>query len=317
MDGNTGIWVYGAGAVGSAVGGLLAQAGSDVTLIGRDPHMAAIRDHGLRIDGVWGEHHITSRLDARLAPPEGAPPPAVVFLTVKSYDTRAAADALAPLIGPDTLVVSVQNGVGNVQVLEDVLGAERVIAGMIIIGFEMPAPGRVTVTVQADAIRLGRRGGEPDAAVRRVVDLLRDAGMPAEAEPNIEGVQWGKVLYNSALNPLGAIHECHYGALLAPDSWATIEQIIAEAFAVFAKADILVRWQTAEEYLAYLRDVQIPATFEHRPSMLTDLRERGRTEIDVMNGAIVAAGERVGVPTPVNARLCDMIRERSARPAQS
>lgn len=307
------IWIYGAGAIGSGLGGLLAEAGAAVTLIGRDPHMAAIRERGLHIDGIWGEHHAREGLRALTALPAGEPPPDVVFLTVKSYDTRAAGEALAPHLGPDTLVVSVQNGVGNAELLGELLGAERVIAAMIIIGFAIPEPGRVTVTVEADAIRLGRLGAPPDAAVRHIVDLLRGAGIPAEAEPEIESVQWGKVLYNAALNPLGAIRECHYGALLAPDAWATIEQVIGEAFAVFAAAGIHVRWRTAEEYLAYLRDVQIPVTFEHRPSMLTDLATRGRTEIDVINGAIVAAGARVGVPTPVNARLCEEIRARSAR----
>lgn len=305
------IWVFGAGALGSAVGGMLAEAGQSVTLIGRDPHMAAVRDGGLHIDGIWGEHHVRDGLVAVSAPPIG-PAPDVVFVTVKSYDTAAAAATLRDVIGPDTLVVSLQNGVGNVDVLVDALGEERVIAGMVIIGFELPEPGRVTVTVEADAIRLGWPGRQPDTAVQRIVDLLRSAQLQAEGEAAIEGVQWGKVLYNSALNPLGAILQCHYGALLAPESWAVIEHVIAEAFAVFAAAGIATRWADAEAYLTYLRDVQIPVTFEHRPSMLTDLTARGRTEIDVINGAIVDTGRGVGIPTPVNDTLCRIIRALAA-----
>lgn len=301
------IWIYGAGAVGSGLGGFLAKAGTAVTLIGRDPHMAAIGARGLRIDGIWGEHHVTEHLrPLRAAPADETPD--VVFVAAKSYDTEAAAADLRTRIGPDTLVVSLQNGIGNVQVFERVLGLDRVIAGMVIIGFTIPEPGRVTVTVEADALRFGRPGREPDAAVRRVVDLMRSAELPAEAEADMDAVQWGKVLYNSALNPLGAILRCHYGALLAPEPWAIIGDVIHEAFAVFAAAGIRVKWPDAPAYLTHLRDVQIPVTFDHRPTMLTDVQTRGRTEIDVINGALVTKGARAGVPTPVNATLCRLIR---------
>lgn len=308
------IWIYGAGAVGSGIGGLLAAAGNAVTLIGRDPHMAAVRAGGLHIDGIWGARHVAEHLRPVLAPPP-AETPDLVFVTVKSYDTHAAAEALRHHIGLATTVVSLQNGMGNVEVLQRVLGPERVLAGMVIIGFEIPEPGRVTVTVEADAIRLGRSGMAPDAAVKHAVTLLADAGLPAEAEAHIERVQWGKVLYNSALNPLGAILRCHYGALLAPEPWSIIEQVIAEAFTVFATAGIRTAWPDAPAYLAHLRDTQIPATFEHRPSMLTDLETRGRTEIEVINGAIVAAGARAGVAAPVNSALCQLIRALTRRRA--
>jgi len=308
------IWIYGAGAVGSTLGGYLADAGHAVTLIGRNPHMEAVRAGGLHIEGIWGERHVPDNLDAVTALPEGAPPD-IVFITAKSWDTAATAEALRDHIGPDTLVVSLQNGVGNVATLQEILGPERVVAGMVIIGFEIVEPGRTRVTVQADVMRFGRAGGAPDAKVEHLVHLLTDAGLPAEVEPAMDSVQWGKVLYNSALNPLGAILQCHYGALLAEDTWATIEALITEAFAVFAKAGITVRWATAPEYLAFLRDVQIPATFDHRPTMITDLNTRGRTEVDVINGAIVKAGEQVGVPTPVNSTLCQIVRALSARRA--
>ena len=305
------IWMYGAGAVGSGIGGLLAEAGNEVTLIGREAHMTAIDKAGLRIDGIWGEHHVVERLHPAVAPPPGAPPE-IVFLVVKSYDTRAAAEDLRERIGPDTLVVSLQNGVGNVAVVEDVLGPERIVAGMVITGFEIPEPGRVTVTVEADAMRFGRVGAPPDGRVVRVVDVLRGAGMRAEAEVDMAPVQWGKVLYNSALNPLGALLRCHYGALLAPETWAVIEDVIHEAFAVFAAAGIHTKWPDAPTYVEYLRDVQIPATFDHRPTMLADVEIRGRSEIDVINGALVAEGARAGVATPVNATLCRIIRARCA-----
>lgn len=286
---------------------MLAAAGHEVTLIGRDPHMRAIREGGLHIDGIWGEYHVTERLSPVLAPPEQGRPD-LIFLVAKSYDTLQAATDLQAHLGPDTTVVSLQNGVGNVEALRGVFGPERIVAGMVITGFEIAAPGRVTVTVEADAMRFGRPGGAPDAAVTAVVELLRSAGLRAEAETDIESVQWGKVLYNSALNPLGAILGCHYGALLAPEAWAVIEDVIGEAFAVFRAAGIRVKWAAAADYLAYLRDVQIPVTFEHRPTMLMDVRVRHRTEIDVINGAIVAAGARAGVPTPVNDTLCRIIR---------
>lgn len=305
-DGGAEIWVYGAGAVGSCLGGMLARGGHQVVLIGRDPHMTAVRERGLRIRGLWGDFLVREGLRALTSLPETGRPD-LVLLTVKSYDTAAAAEDLAARLDPAVPVLSLQNGVGNVEILARRLGPGRVLAGMVIIGFEIPVPGEVRVTVQADDIRLGRPGKPPDEVVRNVVSWFRGSGIPAREDPHIESSQWGKVLYNSALNPLGAILRCHYGALLQDASWRVIRSVIHEAYAALAKARVAVPWPTAEAYLSHLRSVQIPATFDHRPSMLVDLERRGRTEIDVINGALVRLGESVEVSTPVNAALCDII----------
>src|SRR5882762_3702849 len=160
------ILVFGAGAVGSTIGGMLAQAGHEVTLVGRDPHMARIAASGLKISGLWGDHHVTT-LKTATAIPEGSFD--TILLTVKAYDTEAAAKTLAPRFPKDIPLVHLQNGVGNAELLIQALGAARVISGMIIIGFQITLAGRTIVTVSADKIKLGRREGAMDTAVEDMV----------------------------------------------------------------------------------------------------------------------------------------------------
>ena len=148
-----------------------------------------------------------------------------------------------------------------------------------------------------------------DAAVATTAQVLAGAGIPCDAVPNVRAYLWAKVLYNAALNPLGALRRVPYGDLVQPAPWATIEQVIGEAFACLAAASIAVFWRTADEYLAYLRDYQVPRTARHRSSMLQDVSRGRRTEIDFINGAIVALGRTYGVPTPVNAALVAQIKE--------
>jgi len=302
------ILIAGAGAVGSGVGGMLAVGGNDVTFLGRDPHMSAIRHDGLCVEGIWGRHHVPS-IRALTSAREIRIPPDLVIVTVKSFDTGAVLEQIAPVMGDRTLVMSLQNGVGNAETIAGNIGWERTLAGMIIIGFEILKPGTVKVTVQADAIKVGRLDGTMDEPVERVHGWFAESGLPCDASPDVRAYLWSKVLYNAALNPLGAILRVPYGQLREPQPWQTIEAIVGEAFDCLRAAGIGVLWATAAEYLAYLRDFQIPATAEHRSSMLQDVERGRRTEVDFINGAIVDLGRRFGVATPVNEGLVSKIRE--------
>lgn len=290
----------GAGAVGLSVAARLSLV-CDVYAVSRKRHAEAIRSRGFLMTGIWGEGTYHFPCGESLPEDSGFD---YVILTAKSQDTRAVCTQFAAAVA-GTEVVSLQNGIGNEEVIAEY--TSRVIGGTIITGFEWQGDGEVRVSVEAGPIRLGRFPSGTDSAVSALVEIFRAAGMNAEESRDIRVDLWGKTLYNSALNPLGAIMGVPYGDLAHPAAWHIIEQVVHEAFAVAAADGVRPAWETPDEYLAYLRDVQLPATALHHSSMLQDL-ERGRpTEIASMNGAIVAKGRRHGIPTPVNATLSDLI----------
>jgi 2-dehydropantoate 2-reductase len=311
------VLVAGAGALGSVVGGLLAERGWPVTLLGRVEHLDEVRRRGLRIEGLFGDHHVRG-----LACVSDAAALATrfrtVFLTVKSWDTDVMARAVAPFLARDGHVVSMQNGLGNLERIAAVVGDARVLGARVIFGTEVVTPGRVRVTVEAAPVLIGSPDPSDDtraAVAAHWASELAAAGIPSGATGELIAELWTKVFYNAALNPVGALLGVPYGALPAdPDARAIMDDAIREAFAVARATRIAVAWPDAEAYRAVFYDRLVPATAGHRSSMLQDL-ERGRpTEIDAINGYVAARGDVLGVPTPVNATLTRMIRARVRRP---
>ena len=305
--------VYGAGAVGSAVGGLLARAGHAVTLLGRPQHMAAVRERGLAIEGIWGTHHVPGIVTANSAAELAGHGFDCVLITVKAYDTADAIQSIQRIAQPDTEIVSIQNGYGNTQALEAAFGHGRVLGARIITGVELPEPGRVVVTVSADDIRIGPPSGEVDLmpAASDLAEMFRAAGIPTSATDRYREFLWAKILYNCALNPLGALLRATYGELAEnPGTRELIDRIIEEAFTVARVAGIPLFWQRAEEYRRHFYDELIPPTARHYPSMLRDLDRRGRTEIDALNGAITRLAADYDIAVPVDAMLTAMIKLR-------
>ncbi|MCD6386471.1 2-dehydropantoate 2-reductase [Candidatus Sumerlaeota bacterium] len=305
--------IFGAGAIGSVVGGLLARlsiSDDEVFLIGRSPHVDIIRSRGLHINGIWGESII--KIPNAFSSPDELPVKSfdVIFITVKSYDTENAARAAAPLLSESGLMISLQNGLGNLEKISNVVGLKRTAGGRVIFGVEFPEPAHVTVTVCAEPVMLGSpENRAPEHIIRTCVDRFNQAGIPAEFTTEIERHIWAKVLYNIALNPLSTILGVNYGALLENDYTPEImKQIIREAFAVADACGQELFWKTPEEYLDVLFNRLIPATAAHHPSMLQDIRRGKRTEIDALNGAIVRLGRRFNVETPVNATLTYLIK---------
>lgn len=159
-------------------------------------------------------------------------------------------------------------------------------------------------------MRLGRFPAGMDGAVRRLADLIGEAGIRVEATDGIRSDLWSKTLYNSALNPLGAIAGVPYGALTDPHAWAIVTAIVREAYRVVEAEGVALPWETADAYLEYLRTAQLPATAAHHSSMLQDLTLGRRTEIDFLNGAVVDLGRRHGIDVPYNTCITELIRFR-------
>lgn len=316
-SGRARIVVAGAGAVGSVVGGLLSAHGHDVLLVGRDPHMATIAHDGLRVTGLFGEHHGRPRAATDLANADEAAD--VVFVSVKSHATEHVAATLGHWRNVPPLVVSLQNGLGNVETLATALGRERVLGARVIFGALIPEPGVAHVTVNARPVAIGPL--HDDAALlveaRGVASLFLACGIPAEALASVEPLLWEKALYNCGLNPLGALHGLTYGEVVtSPELRPLLDAAIDEGFAVARACGIALPWRDAADFRDYFHATLVPPTAAHRSSMRQDLEAGRRTEVDAIGGAIVRAGARHGVPTPVNARLVDAIHEaeRASRP---
>ena len=304
------IAVMGAGAIGSVIGGNLARQGHKVTLVGRKPHIDEIRTKGLHISGIWGNYTIRD-LNAVTEPSHEFQD--IVILTVKSFDTASAAKEAMPMVGTETVVVSIQNGLGNIETLTKIFGNEKVIGGMAIFGAILNEPGNVGVTVIASETLVGELDGSLTCRVNDIVKMLASAGIPTKTSDNIMRDIWHKALYNIALNALSAIFQVSYGQIADnPDTRWLAEQMIMEAFQVANASGQSLGVNTAEEYLDILWNQKLPPTRDHKSSMLQDILHGKKTEIDYINGAIIRLGAEYGIETPYNSAVVKMVKAKES-----
>lgn len=316
MAANERILVAGAGALGSVFGGFLRRAGFDVTLLGRAPHMDAIAARGLAIDGIWGEHRVIG-LRTATDPGQLEGRFDAVLLTVKSFDTEVIAASVRPHLDDAGFAISLQNGLGNVEKVERVFGSERTLGARVIFGAAIPAPGRAHVSVFADPNALGSLNQHlhprREAAARLWAGHFADAGVPSLYCDDLPSRLWAKVLYNAALNPLGALLGVHYGVLPErEESRAIMDDVLDEAFRVAGADGAVFPWDSAADYRREFYGRLVPSTYHHRPSMLQDLEAGRRTEIDAINGEVVRRGAAHGIVTPVNETLVRLVMFRGA-----
>ena len=306
------ILIFGAGAIGSVLGGFLANANHDVTLLGRSWHLDAVRQHGLRVSGLWGEHRIThaatvTSLDAV------AEPGALdwVLVCVKAHQTAEASRALSAFLGPPTFVCAFQNGLGNYEALIQHLAPSRVALGRVIFGAELE-PSHVRVTVCADEVLIGA----PDPAfpreqASRLASALQESGIPTRTTTTIVADLWAKVLYNCALNGLSTLLEVPYGKLLEHETTKRLMRaVIEEAYRVAEIQRVTLSPSSASAYIQLLFTRLIPDTAAHRSSMLQDIRRGRLTEIDALNGAIARLARDAGVAAPMNALVAELVHEK-------
>lgn len=310
------ILVFGAGAVGMAFGGFLSRH-HEVTLLGRARHMEAIRKKGLRVGGIWGRHRfgkMRALSDAgRLV--RGKTHFDLVLICVKSYDTEPAARWVKKIAGPKTIVISLQNGLGNIEKLHRYLDPARVLAGRVIFGVEIFDAGAIQVTVMAHPTAIGEtsRPGVT-SRVRKIARLFSASGVPAVAAGDIRIFLWAKVIYNCALNPLASLLGSCYGQLAERElTRLMMDEIIREIYRVARCLKVRLHPPSAALYRKLFYAKLVPSTYHHHPSMLQDIRNKKRTEIESLNGEISRAGRRCGVPTPVNDFLANAIRRLSAK----
>ncbi len=302
------VLVFGAGAIGSVLGGFLAKAGHDVTLLGRAWHLDVVRRDGLQISGIWGTHHIHTLAIATRWEEVAAQPFDWVFVCVKAHQTRVAAEEMARHLDVRALVCAFQNGLGNYEILTEQIPPSRVALGRVIFGVELSS-GHAHITVCADDVLIGAPDRRvPAESVSTLASALKASGIPCRVTSDILGVLWAKVLYNCALNGLSTVLEAPYGKLLERDVCRRLmRQIIEEVYRVAAARRLVLDPPTAEEYGTLLLTTLIPNTAAHHASMLQDVQRGRPTEIDAMNGAVVHLGKEAGVPTPANALVTRLV----------
>jgi len=312
------ILIAGAGALGSVMGGMLRAAGHPVALLGRRAHLDAVARRGLIVDGLFGRREAGGfELFTDIGGLRGYRF-RLILVTVKSYDTAEIAPHLADLLGEDGVAVAAQNGLGNLETLARHVGPEQVLGARVIFGAQMEEAGSARVTVFAEPVAIGPApdlSGAATSALERkaawIASALSGAGIPSHPVADIRPWLWTKLFYNAALNPLGALLNVHYGALGEdPGLRHIMDAIVEEAFAIAQAAQVRVPYQNSADYLSAFYGRLLPATFDHRPSMLADLQHRGRTEIGALNGAIVAMADRMGLGAEINRTVTALIRAR-------
>lgn len=300
------ITVVGAGGIGSVFGGRLAAAGHEVWLVHRRPEVVdALRRDGLHLQGPAGDERIAvGAVCADQTRELGEMD--LVLIATKSNDTRVAAETSLPLVRSDTLVVTLQNGLGNVETIADVLGAERTLLGMTYLGAVVLGAATVRMTA-AGMTFVGEPVGPLSERAGRLAQTFTVAGLPSEATDRLWEMVWGKLVINAALNATCALTGADGQSALESDAArAWIGLVAAETAAIAHALGIALPYpDAAERVWQHCRDVG-----PSKPSMLQDM-ERGRpTEIDAINGAVVRAGRRVGVPTPYNEALVLLVKAR-------
>jgi 2-dehydropantoate 2-reductase len=296
--------IIGAGSVGSLFGALLAEAGHQVLLLDNHAQRAqAVNSRGLLVEGVGG---------ARTIPMAALPlgdktdfKPELALVTVKAYSTQQAARDLEPYLDADTPVLSIQNGVGNVEILQAAIGGDRVLAGTTSNGANTVAPGHIRHAGQGDTFIGEVCTTEVTPRALGIARAFTDAGLAAAAVGDVTGLLWGKLLINVGINPLTGLLQVRNGRLVElPDADALLEDAVLEALRVAQQKGIAIPFP---DPVAKVREVA-RLTAQNISSMRSDVMNHKPTEIDYICGAVVRAGRETGVPTPINETLLRLVK---------
>ena len=291
------IAVMGAGGVGGYFGGMLARAGHPVTFIARGEHLRAIRNEGLRVVHNAGKFTVAASATDN---PEGVGPVELVLLCVKAYDTDAALGVMSPMVGPNTTVLTLQNGVDSHAAVARAFGENHALPGAAYVESRIDSPGVVVQTGGVARLVFGEASGAETARVRRVRETLLSAGINAEVSPDVLATLWTKFLFITAVAGLTSACRTRIGDLLEEPGYRELlvkamREIEAVGRAKGINLDDAVVEQTMEYVEGAVKDITA--------SMHLDLERDRRLELEIFNGAVVRMGREMGVATPVNHML--------------
>jgi 2-dehydropantoate 2-reductase len=319
--------IYGAGAVGLGLASCLLKSRAEVCLLARPEAVRELRRGGLNRTGIFGSFTVRpdsfsvyqSLDEIRNTTLRQGSGQAFDFILVcvKSFDSAGAAEDISrhpEIFKRDTKIVLCQNGWGNAEKFIAHFPKERIYSARVITGFTRRRPNEVEITVHADAIHIGSLFGCELKCVELVTKTIAEGGIPAVTIGDIEKDLWAKMLYNCALNPLGAILDVSYGAL-SENSYSRdlMNHITKEIFAVMGAAGFSTHWESADGFLKVFYDKLVPDTARHKSSTLQDIEAGRKTEIEALTGAVLALAEKHGIDVPCNRSIYAIIKFVEAR----
>ena len=295
------IAILGAGAIGSLFGALLWESGEDVVLIGRKRHVDAIRSRGLKVSGISGERIVKPKA---VTTTQEIGKVDLIIISVKSYDTEQAAKDALNMIHHNTVVLTIQNGLGNIEKLCEIIGEKHVIGGVTMQGSTLVKPGEIYHAGKGPTI-IGELNREITSRIKRIAETFNKAKIETQITQNIWGVLWDKLIINVGINALTAITRMKNGELLKiPETRNIMIEAVKEAVNVAKALNIKLE---IEDHVRKVIEVA-EATANNKSSMLQDIERRKKTEIDYINGAIVKLGKKLGIKTPVNKTLTALVK---------
>ncbi|HEY6332999.1 MAG TPA: ketopantoate reductase family protein [Blastocatellia bacterium] len=292
--------VIGAGAVGGYFGGMMANAGAPVTMIGRKAFVDAVKTGGLLLDTLHFQKRVPIEASTEVTAASGAD---LVLFCVKTPANAATSRELAPLISPNAVVVSLQNGVDNVEQIRAASGIEAVPAG-VYVAASVPTPGHIKHIARGDLV-VGPRSEQ----TIWLAETFGRANIPCRITENIDGEMWAKLLLNCALNAISALGQARYGRIAeSAEAWSVVEEAVLEVFAVARSAGVVL--PDIENSKAAIESARKLASQMSgaMSSTAQDISGGKQTEVASLNGYVARLGAELGVPTPVNQALFALVK---------
>jgi 2-dehydropantoate 2-reductase len=308
------VLIYGGGAVGLGIASFLLKSKAKVDIVARDNTDSALRKHGLVRTGIWGDYSAEPAAFASYTSLSDIEKKAYDYILVctKSFDSFEAARDLSrydSLFSEKTKIVLFQNGWGNAEAFSSFFKAEMIYNARVITGFSRPKKNEVTITVHADSIHIGSLFSNDLVCIESLCQSIDKGGIPCEATSEIEKDLWAKMLYNCALNPLGAVLDVPYGVLAEREpSRIIMKGIVEEVFEVIKAASHQTHWQSPNDFLEVFYKQLVPDTAEHKSSTLQDILAKKKTEIDALNGAVIKLAEKHEVHVPYNSAVYNIVK---------
>jgi 2-dehydropantoate 2-reductase len=293
--------IVGPGAMGCLFASCLTKNGADIWLLDKNEERARIiREQGITVEGLL-EFKQQVRITSSTNEIKTAD---LIIISAKSYHTKEAILFSRPLIGKDTLILTLQNGLGNIETISEISGQEKVIAGVTSLGATLTDIGKLRFAGKGETV-IGRIDAKIPVELRYIREIFNKCGFETRISRDIKGALWSKLIINTGINALTAITRIPNGKLIEyPGTRKIMRDAVLEAVKVAKRKRIKL---TYDDPLAKVESV-CEATAANISSMLQDVLRKKRTEVDFINGVIVRMGQESGIPVPVNSVLLDLVK---------
>jgi len=294
--------IVGPGALGTLIAAFLSRARAEVWLLDKNKERSRLlAEKGISVEGVSGSWQARVRASTSA---EEIGPADLVIVCVKSYDTKEAVMRVKPAVAAHTMVLSLQNGIGNIEIIGEIVGSDKVLGGSTNMGATLESYGCVRHAGKGETV-IGRMDGRIPVEIRSVREIFQKAGLEIRISRDIKGVLWSKLIINVGINAISALVRLANGRLTEFEGTRRVlREAVSEATRVAKRKKIKLMY---DDPLAKVEAV-CEATSQNISSMLQDVLNKKRTEIDFINGVVVRQGQELNIPTPVNSLLVDLVK---------